>query len=182
MKYEVPSAFILNRNDVQYFYVEGKNYKKKTPTYHVYYGVNQKPVFFEAENFGKVHGIDEVQRISTFTFKAGLDLRKNLGTNPEADETYNSLCEIYNQVVNKQDKNINLNKTSRNKLIKAIDSYNKIKDSLSQEVAIPFEENYRLVNNIKDYEQNRVKNIENYQENIEEVKEKGLQRVLKQAA
>ena len=111
-----------------------------------------------------------------------IDLRKNLGTNPEADETYNSLCEIYNQVVNKQDKNINLNKTSRNKLIKAIDSYNKIKDSLSQEVAIPFEENYRLVNNIKDYEQNRVKNIENYQENIEEVKEKGLQRVLKQAA
>ena len=122
MKYEVPSAFILNRNDVQYFYVEGKNYKKKTPTYHVYYGVNQKPVFFEAENFGKVHGIDEVQRISTFTFKAGLDLRKNLGTNPEADETYNSLCEIYNQVVNKQDKNINL-KIASNILLGDITSY-----------------------------------------------------------
>ena len=42
MKQEMPSTFILNRNDKQYFYVEGKQSRLHGPVYHVYYNKKEK--------------------------------------------------------------------------------------------------------------------------------------------
>ena len=69
MKQEMPSTFILNRNDKQYFYVEGKQSRLHGPVYHVYYNKKEKPIFYRAENFVEVHGLDEKQKISTFAMK-----------------------------------------------------------------------------------------------------------------
>ena len=182
MKQEMPSTFILNINDKQYFYVEGKHSRLHGPVYHVYYSKDEKPIFYRAENFVEVHGLDEKQRISTFTHQALLNLRILIGTSEKAEETYNKFYDIYVKVKDGNDKKPILKNSSKLSFIEAIDNYNEIKDSLRQEIPIPFEENYRLVN--PEYqEREKVLARTNYENSVEEdINEKGLQRVLKKAA
>ena len=182
MKQEMPSTFILNRNDKQYFYVEGKQSRLHGPVYHVYYNKKEKPIFYRAENFVEVHGLDEKQKISTFTHQALLNLRILIGINEKAEETYNKFYDIYVKVKNSDDKKPILKNSSKLSFIEAIDNYNERKDSLRQEIPIPFEENYRLVNP-EYHEREKVLTRTNYENSEKEnINEKGLQRVLKKAA
>lgn len=185
MKQEMPSTFILNRNDKQYFYVEGKKSRIHGPSYHVYYSKDEKPIHYRAENFVEVHGLDEKQKISTFTEQALLNLRILIGINEDAEDTYNKFYNIYMQTKNANSKRPVLSISSRNSFIEAISKYNNIKESLSNDVEIPFEENYRLVNPELNRNLSKGKENDNYsmnKDNLDESYEKGIQRVLKKAA
>lgn len=135
---QTPSTFVLNRNDKQYFFVEGKDSLFYGPSYHVYYDKDEKPIYYRAENFVEIHGLDEKQHISSFAEQALLNLRILLDTNDEADKTYKQLYDVYMQVKDVSDaKKPVLSSSAKLNLIEAIDGYNRIKDSLSYEIDIP---------------------------------------------
>lgn len=179
MKQESPSTFVLNRNDKQYFFVEGKISRLHGPMYHVYYKKEEKPISYKAENFVEVHGLDEKQKISTFTEQALLNLRVLVGMNDKAEDTYKKFYDVYTKVKNGNDKKPNFNSSLKNIFVEALEDYNQIKDSMEEEVSIPFEENYNLVNS---HEREKVMSTTSYALEDEIVNEKGLQRVLKKAA
>lgn len=179
MKQDTPSTFILNRNDKQYFFVEGKISRLHGPMYHVYYKSSEKPISYKAENFVEVHGLDEKQKISTFTEQALLNLRVLVGSHNKAEDTYKKFYDVYTKVKNNNEKKPNFNSTTRNIFMEALDNYNDIKESMIEEAYIPFEENYKLVSL---HEKQKVISRESYTENEEITNEKGIQRVLKKAA
>ena len=82
------------------------------------------------------------------------------------------------------DKNPALNSSKKSNLIEAIEYYNEIKSKFSAGTEISYEENYRLVNDEKQFE--KTNNTEEYIENSKEMEEKeeikGIQRVLKKEA
>ena len=89
------------------------------------------------------------------------------------------------QTKNANSKRPVLSISSRNSFIEAISKYNNIKESLSNDVEIPFEEIYRLVNPELYRDLSKDKENDNYsmdKDNLDESYEKGIQRVLKKAA
>ena len=185
MKQEKPSTFILNRNDEQYFFVEGNYSYFEGPHYNLYYTKDEKPIFFKAENFVEIFALDEKHKIKDFTSQALLNLSILLGSSEKLDKTYKQLYDVYMCVNNSNnDKNPALNSNKKSNLIEAIEYYNEIKSKFSAGTEISYEENYRLVNDEKQFE--KTNNTEEYIENSKEIEEKeeikGIQRVLKKEA
>lgn len=186
MKQEKPSTFILNRNDKQYFFVEG-NYSFFTGAYYnMFYSKDEKPIYYKPERFVEIHSLDEKQKIEDFTKQALLNLSIFLGTDDEIDKTYNQLYDVYMQVNGSNNaKNPVLSNINKLKLIEAIDKYNEIKNRFYTETEISYEENYQLVTPENTRKLNNIKSIENYSDSEEELdseKIKGIQRVLKKEA
>lgn len=186
MKQEKPSTFILNRNDEQYFFVEGNYSYFEGPHYNLYYTKDEKPIFFKAENFVEIFALDEKHKIKDFTSQALLNLSILLGSSEKLDKTYKQLYDVHMYVNNStNDKSPTLNSNNKLNLIEAIEYYNEIKSKFSAGTEISYEENYRLVNNEeKQFEKSN--NTEKYIESLNEEKEneetKGIQRVLKKEA
>lgn len=186
MKQEKPSTFILNRNDEQYFFVEGNYSYFEGPHYNLYYTKDEKPIFFKAENFVEIFALDEKHKIKDFTKQALLNLSILLGSSEKLDKTYKQLYDVHMYVNNStNDKSPTLNSNNKLNLIEAIEYYNEIKSKFSAGTEISYEENYRLVNNEeKQFEKSN--NTEKYIESLNEEKEneetKGIQRVLKKEA
>lgn len=185
MKQEKPSTFILNRNDEQYFFVEGNYSYFEGPHYNLYYTKDEKPIFFKAENFVEIFALDEKHKIKDFTKQALLNLSILLGSSEKLDKTYKQLYDVHMYVNNStNDKSPTLNSNNKLNLIEAIEYYNEIKSKFSAGTEISYEENYRLVNDEKQFE--KTNNTEKYIENSKEIEEKeeikGIQRVLKKEA
>lgn len=186
MKQEKPSTFILNRNDEQYFFVEGNYSYFEGPHYNLYYTKDEKPIFFKAENFVEIFALDEKHKIKDFTKQALLNLSILLGSSEKLDKTYKQLYDVHMYVNNlTNDKSPTLNSNNKLNLIEAIEYYNEIKSKFSAGTEISYEENYRLVNSEeKQFEKSN--NTEKYIESLNEEKEnketKGIQRVLKKEA
>ena len=96
MKQEKPSTFILNRNDEQYFFVEGNYSYFEGPHYNLYYTKDEKPIFFKAENFVEIFALDEKHKIKDFTSQALLNLSILLGSSEKLDKTYKQLIHHIN--------------------------------------------------------------------------------------
>lgn len=184
MKKMTASTFVLNRNDKQYFFVEGKNHKIYGPSYHVYYKKDEKPVFFKAKNFYEVHGLDEKQKVSSFIYQALLNLRLLYGTSNEANYTYEKLYNIYTILQKASaDKKVNLSSTVKKDLVEVIEIYNQIKDSFSEDIMIPFEENYQLVTSNETNELIETREYDSFDNDMymnEYRQNRAVQRVLKQ--
>ena len=184
MKKEVPSTFILNANDVSYFYVEGKNSTVNGPIYCVYYNSKQKPVKYNAKNFIEVHGINEKESILNFTRNNLSELVALSGYDKRANHIYNTFIEVNKIVSNQNVKSPKLGKMKKT-FIDAINSYNEIKGLLPK-IEIPYEEDYDLLYGEKK-ELKKVKKIVTVPSDRKEIKdiinarekENGLQRKLK---
>lgn len=186
MKQEKPSTFILNRDDKQYFFVEGNCSFFLGPYYNLYYSKDERPIYYKAENFVEIHSLDEKQKIEDFARQALLNLSILLGSNEEIDKTYRQLYDVYMQVKDSSNaKKPSLSAVNKANLIEAIEVYNETKSKFSTGTEISYEENYRLVNPDNTKELDNVIDIENYLDNEEELdkeKVKGIQRVLKKEA
>lgn len=144
MKKQKPSTFILNANDVAYFFVEGKNSSTYGPVYCVYHDLNEKPTQYTAKNFVEIYGLSDKQSILNFTKQALLDLTVLNGYNSEVQEAYDAFSSVYSLVQGQDTKSPKLGKL-KNKFIDAIFIYNKVKDLLPSAIDISYEEDYLLV-------------------------------------
>lgn len=152
-----PSTFILNVNDISYFFVEGK--KSSTgPLYCVYYDdAKEGPANFSVENFVEVHGIHEKETLAKFTKKALLKLTALNGVDERAESVYNTFYEVHALAVSGDKKKPKLGKM-KNRFIDALYDYNEIKDLVSIKPEISYDEDYELVKE-KD---KSVKNVKRY--------------------
>lgn len=146
MKKQTPSTFMLNTNDMAFFFVEGKYSYKYGPVYHVYYNPNEKPVLYSAENFVEVHGAHEKESLRKFTERALFDLTVLNGSNPKINHLYNIFHKTHDLVINQDKKKPKLGKL-KTSFIKAVSSYNESKDLLPSNINISYEEDYELVTN-----------------------------------
>lgn len=176
-----PSTFILNRNDVEYYFVEGKSSSKTGPVYYFYHNIGEKPLKFNADSFVETFGMDEKIAVVKFVKQALLDLTVLYGTDSNIDFIYDKLYMVYSRIEGNNDiKKPSLGKY-RNHLIEAIIAYNKIKDMLPKEPEIPYSENYELIKEEYIYEQTYTenKNINSKQMENNELAFGGVQRRLK---
>ena len=143
MKKASPSTFILNANDMSYFYVEGKYSSIHGPIYSVYYNNNVKPVRYDAKNFIEVHGINDKESIYNFTMNALPDLVALGGYDSRAYHIYDTFIEV-NKLVSSQDtKTPKLGKIKKD-FIEAVSTYNEIKGLLPK-LEVPYTEDYDLL-------------------------------------
>ena len=182
MKKQVPSTFILNVADKNYFFVEGKSSSFYGPSYDVYYD-SDKPAFYTAKNFVEEHGIYSKIPVSQFVTTACNSLTLLKGMNEQVDHTCEVFYSINAKLMSNSEKKV-LKKEKHN-LINAIEVYNSVTHLLPGEYDIPYEEDYELItkeDNVKtiknviykDTNRRVVKRIENKHDNV-----KGIQRVLK---
>ena len=159
MKKQKPSTFILNANDVAYFFVEGKNSSKLGPIYCIYHGKNEKPVRYTAKNFVEIHGLNDKISIINFTKNALLDLTVLHGYNSDVDKAYNIFASVYSLVKSQHSKTPNLGKLKA-PFLDALSIYNNSIDLLPSKLDISYEEDYELVNGIDAMEKHKIKSIE----------------------
>lgn len=182
MKKNTPSTFILNVEDKNYFFVEGKISPFYGPVYNVYYDANDKPAFYTANNFVEEHGINSKIPVSKFIKRINSKLTLMQGSSIHIDNACTVLRDIdYKIQKNGEKKTL---KKERNNLINAIDVYNNVKHLLPGELEISYEEDYELITPKKEHkivksvehkeERRVVKQITNEYENV-----KGIQRKLK---
>lgn len=139
MKVQTPSTFVLNRNDKQYFLVEGKISVFKEPYYNVYDSFNGKPVLYNVENYMNTYGLDEKQTILKFTKKALNNLQFFANKDKTVYDTCNRLQSIYMKVKSlPNEKKPKLNSVTKQNFLIALESYNNIIDRISK---IDFSEN-----------------------------------------
>ncbi len=185
-KKNTPSTFVLNVNDVSYFFVEGKA-GSLGPMYCVYYdNSNEEPVKFSAANFADIHGLHDKETLVNFTKRALLKLTTLNATDERAARIYKVFYDVHYKALNSDKKKPKLGKLKK-QFIDAIAEYNEIKDLLPGRVEISYDEDYELINkkdktttikNVKRYipvnERKAVKKIVNEYEDA-----KGVQRKLK---
>lgn len=155
MKKEIPSTFILNGNDVSYFFVEGKHSKVHGPLYYVYYDSKTKPVEYNAENFVEVHGLNSKEKIIDFTKNALLDLTVLHGSDSRVDDLYNTFQKVYQTVSTQDAKRPKLGKLKK-PFIDGIAMFNDLKELVPGKLDISYEEDYLLVSD----EKKKVRHIE----------------------
>ena len=183
MKKNTPSTFILNVEDKNYFFVEGKISPFYGPVYNVYYDANEKPAFYTANNFVEEHGINSKIPVSKFIKRINSKLILMQGSSMDIDNTCMILRDI-DYKIQKNGEKKTLKKEKYN-LINAIDIYNNVKHLLPGEFEISYEEDYELITSKKKYK--TVHNIDKNSENRRVVKQitneyenvKGIQRKLK---
>lgn len=142
---QLESAFVVNRNDVEYNFVESKIDSKLGPTYYLYHSKEEKPLEFSPEIFYDTHGTDGKIPVSRFIENALYDLRLYYGTDLNIDQTFDKLSLVHSKLGNSRDyKNPSLGK-HKGTLIEAISGYNAVKGMISIEAEIPYIENYELV-------------------------------------
>ena len=182
MKKKTPSTFILNVEDKNYFFVEGKISPFYGPVYNVYYDADDKPAFYTAKNFVEEHGINTKIPVSKFIKHVNSKLTLMQGTNIHIDNACMVLSNIDHKIqVNGERKAL---KKEKSNLINAIDVYNNVRHLLPGEIEISYEEDYELITSKKEHkivksvehkeERRVVKQISNNYENA-----KGIQRKLK---
>lgn len=182
MKKKTPSTFILNVEDKNYFFVEGKISPFYGPVYDVYYDANEKPAFYTAKNFVEEHGINTKIPVSNFIRRISNKLTLMQGSNVHIDNACMVLRDIDHKIqVNGEKKTL---KKEKSNLINAIDVYNNVRHLLPGEFEISYEEDYELITAKKEHkvvknvehkeERKVVKQITNDYENV-----KGIQRKLK---
>ncbi len=154
MKTQRPSTFVLNRNDIEHYLVEGKVDKSKAPIYNVYYDKTD-PVVFSADMFVEIHGLDEKKALHKFSHDAFLHLTSLQGLDPKINET----CEKFNQINNKLSTNQDPKKPVidgyRNTLVEAIIDYNDIRKSFDKKPEISYIEDYNYLKSSKENENER---------------------------
>lgn len=186
MKQEKPSTFILNRNDKQYFLVEGNSNFFTGAYYNMFYNKNEKPVYYTPERFVEIHSLDEKLKIEDFARQALLNLNIFRGTDKEIDKTYAQLYSVYMQVSGASNaKSPSLSSSNKTNLLEALEKYNEIKSKFYNEIEISYEEDYKLVTPEHSRKLNNVKTIESYQNEqsqLENENIKGIQRVRREAA
>lgn len=155
MKKQIPSTFILNANDVSYFFVEGKHSKIHGPLYCVYYDSKHKPVEYNAKNFVEVHGLNDKESLVNFTEQALLDLTVLHGSDSRVNELYNVFHSVHELVLKQDYKKPKLGKF-KNSFVDAIAAYNELKDLLPGNPEISYEEDYLLVSG----EKKKIKQVE----------------------
>ena len=170
MKKQIPSTFILNANDVSYFFVEGKHSKIYGPLYCVYYDSKHKPVKYNAKNFVEVHGLNDKETIVKFTQQALLNLTVLHGCDPRVDKTYDIFHKVYKSVLNQDLKKPKLGKL-KDSFVDSIATYNELKELLPPNPEISYEEDYLLVSG----EKKKIKQIEK-----PNIKQTGERKVVKQ--
>lgn len=186
MKQGKPSTFILNRNDKQYFLVEGNSNFFTGAYYNMFYSKDERPVYYTPERFVEIHSLDEKLKVEDFVRQALLNLNIFRGTDKEIDKTYAQFYKVYMQVsASSNAKNPDLSSSNKTNLLDAIEKYNEIKNKFYNEIEISYEEDYKLVNPDHVRKLNNVKSVENYQnekEQLESLEIRGIQRVRKEAA
>lgn len=155
MKKQIPSTFILNANDVSYFFVEGKHSKIHGPLYYVYYDSKHRPVEYRADNFVEVHGLNSKEKITDFIQQALLNLTVLHGSDSRANDLYDTFQKVYKLVSNQDLKKPKLGKF-KNEFIDAVSSYNDLKELLPSNPEISYEEDYLLVSG----EKKKIKQVE----------------------
>ena len=181
MKKQIPSTFILNVADKNYFLVEGKISPFYGPSYDVYY--DDEPAFYTAKNFVEEHGINSKIPVSQFVNRACNTLTFLRGMNKQVDQSCDIFYSINAKLLSNSEKKV-LKKEKHN-LVSAIEVYNDVKHLLPGEFEISYEEDYELVSEKRDVktiksvtyknsDRRVVKRIENKYDNV-----KGIQRVLK---
>ena len=155
MKKQTPSTFILNANDVSYFFVEGKHSSIYGPLYCVYYNSKTKPVKYSAKNFVKVHGLNDKEAIVKFTRQALLDLTVLHGSDPRVENIYDIFHKVYILTQSQDLKRPKLGKL-KNTFIDAVATYNELKELLPANPEISYEEDYLLVTG----EKKKIKQVE----------------------
>ncbi len=155
MKKQIPSTFILNANDVSYFFVEGKHSSIHGPLYCVYYDSKHKPVRYNAENFVEVHGLNEKQSIVNFTRQALLDLTVLHGSDSRVSQLYDTFHDVYNLAMKQDYKKPKLGKL-KNSFVDALATYNELKELIPGDPEISYEDDYILVSG----EKKKVKHVE----------------------
>lgn len=161
MKKQKPSTFILNANDVAYFFVEGKNSSKLGPIYCVYHDKKEKPVRYNAKNFVEVHGLNDKISIINFTKNALLDLTVLHGYNSDVEKAYNIFSSVYSLVKSQDYKTPNLGKL-KGSFIEAVSIYNSMMDLLPSKIDISYDEDYELVTKSEDKEKYKIKKIQKH--------------------
>lgn len=185
-KKNTPSTFVLNVNDVSYFFVEGKA-GSLGPMYCVYYDNSKEgPVNFSAANFIDIHGLHDKETLVNFTKRALLKLTTLQTTDEKAARIYKVFYDVHYKALNSDKKKPKLGKLKK-KFIDALAEYNEIMELLPGKLEISYDEDYEVVNkkektasikNVKRYiptnERKVVKKIVNEYEDT-----KGVQRKLK---
>ncbi len=184
MKQTDLSTFILDRNGIEYYLVEGKSSLFMEPVYYVYYKKDEKPIAYNLHNFVEIHGLDHKETVEGFTRQALLNLAVLQGTSEDISTTYNKFYDVYEQVQKSSNPKRPVLGKHRDDLIEALDHYNALKEMLPKGPEISYIEDYLLVSEEEDVEQNReVISLESYQKTneseLEEENVKGIQRVLK---
>ena len=155
MKKQTPSTFVLNANDVSYFFVEGKHSSIYGPLYCVYYDSKHKPVKYNAKNFVEVHGLNDKEALVNFTRQALLDLTVLHGSDSRVGGIYDIFQKVYKSVLTQDLKKPKLGKL-KIPFIDAVSTYNELKELLPPKPEISYEEDYLLVSG----EKKKIKQVE----------------------
>lgn len=159
MKKQKPSTFILNANDVAYFFVEGKNSSKYGPIYCVYHDLKEKPVRYSAKNFVEVHGLNDKISIINFTKNALLDLTVLHGYSSNVDKAYKIFSSVYSTVKGQDRKSPSLGKL-KTPFVEAISIYNDMIDLLPSKIDISYEEDYDVISDSEAKEKHKIKKVD----------------------
>lgn len=184
------SKFIINRDDTEFLYVEKYKVSKRSNDMKYVIYLSKNEVYTYSDHvFHSVHSIDEKMSIERFTKNAANNLVTDL-SDKKKELGYNLLTSVYNKVSNDKDNHNPNIKSVKDNLLRGLKIYN---ESLleNEEISIPYEENYILVENGASLENERirVKNISNltsliderYIDNINNIPVKELVRIKKTA-
>lgn len=184
------SKFIINRDDTEFLYVEKYRINKKSNDMrYLVYSSEHDVISYSDHIFHSVHSIDEKMSIERFTRKAVNNLMTEL-YDVNSKTGYNLLASVYNKVYHDKDKHNPNIKSVKGSLLKGLKIYNEFLID-NEELYIPYEENYVLLDNSEAIENTRhkVKGISNlsslidekYRDNIDNIPVKELVRIKKAA-